>query len=314
MELEQRVKMLEQEVEVLKHQLQTTLLDIQELLLTNAYPSLRSEESGSARTASRKMPQAVEEPVEQVVPVIRRVSLEAADNEDEETPYAEVVEPARKAATKKAVRAPLPADDEPFDEEYDDTPAKPARNGRKPQPRIEDEDEDYTPSRRVAAKKSIRAPLPASDEQPDEEGADVSVRPTVSRNGCRTQPGVEDDNQDYVPAVVGKVIVETPRAQPESLPDLDEWVRNKIEQVGVRRTLELIQLYSDENRITPETREQLLHIVAEARRNSAKRAHNVAQTEQPVSNEEEESQKLILKLIAGVQNAGAGIGRRKKRG
>ncbi|MCB9451232.1 MAG: hypothetical protein H6672_07315 [Anaerolineaceae bacterium] len=43
MDLEKRVQQLEEELEILKHQIQTTLLDIQEQLLTNTYPSLRSE-------------------------------------------------------------------------------------------------------------------------------------------------------------------------------------------------------------------------------------------------------------------------------
>jgi hypothetical protein len=44
MDLEQRVETLEQELQILKNQIQTTLLDIQEQILTNAYPSLRAEE------------------------------------------------------------------------------------------------------------------------------------------------------------------------------------------------------------------------------------------------------------------------------
>lgn len=44
MDLEQRVETLEQELQILKNQIQTTLLDIQEQLLTNAYPSLRAED------------------------------------------------------------------------------------------------------------------------------------------------------------------------------------------------------------------------------------------------------------------------------
>lgn len=43
MDLERRVKNLEQEVEILKNQIQSTLLDIQEKVLTNTYSSLRAE-------------------------------------------------------------------------------------------------------------------------------------------------------------------------------------------------------------------------------------------------------------------------------
>src|SRR5690242_17235414 len=45
MDLEHRVQMLEQEHQILKGQIQATLLDIQEQLLTNAYPALRAEEA-----------------------------------------------------------------------------------------------------------------------------------------------------------------------------------------------------------------------------------------------------------------------------
>lgn len=45
MDLEKRVEMLEQEVQLLKNQIQATLLDIQEQILTNAYPSLRAEDA-----------------------------------------------------------------------------------------------------------------------------------------------------------------------------------------------------------------------------------------------------------------------------
>jgi hypothetical protein len=43
MDLERRVEALEKELQVLKGQIQATLLDIQEQILTNAYPTLRAE-------------------------------------------------------------------------------------------------------------------------------------------------------------------------------------------------------------------------------------------------------------------------------
>jgi hypothetical protein len=45
MDLEQRIQALEQEVQILKNQIQATLLDVQEQLLTNAYPSLIAADS-----------------------------------------------------------------------------------------------------------------------------------------------------------------------------------------------------------------------------------------------------------------------------
>lgn len=52
MDLEQRVKMLEQEVLILKNQIQASLLDIQELLLVQHHPSLRA--TGIANPDSRR--------------------------------------------------------------------------------------------------------------------------------------------------------------------------------------------------------------------------------------------------------------------
>lgn len=52
MDLEHRVTVLEQELTILKNQIQATLLDIQEQLLTGHYPALRAE--GPAPTESRE--------------------------------------------------------------------------------------------------------------------------------------------------------------------------------------------------------------------------------------------------------------------
>lgn len=93
MKLEQRVQALEQEVQslqnelqLLKNQIQATLLDIREQLLTNAYPSLRADQLPPAGppslakvvTSARVQPagessQAYEE--ETPAPTVRRVSL-----------------------------------------------------------------------------------------------------------------------------------------------------------------------------------------------------------------------------------------------
>ncbi len=52
MDLEQKVQRLEQEILLLKAQIQTTLLDIQEQLLNNAYPELRTESGTSAKATA----------------------------------------------------------------------------------------------------------------------------------------------------------------------------------------------------------------------------------------------------------------------
>ncbi len=56
MDLEQRVQVLEQELEVLKNQIQATLLEIQGQLSTNTYPSLRAEETPSSPRSTTSAP------------------------------------------------------------------------------------------------------------------------------------------------------------------------------------------------------------------------------------------------------------------
>jgi len=102
MDLEHRVQMLEQELQILKGQIQATLLEIQEHLLTNAYPALRAEEpprtagSNPAPTASKigamsagpngahaqvEVPDDEEESAVTmpVPPIVRRVTLEGTN-------------------------------------------------------------------------------------------------------------------------------------------------------------------------------------------------------------------------------------------
>ncbi len=88
MNLEQRVQMLEEEVQILKNQIQTTLLAIQEQILTNTYPNLRGEDAGSPQ--SDHAPEAstngqVVKPVEGLRGV-NRVSFDGGDQASVEMP------------------------------------------------------------------------------------------------------------------------------------------------------------------------------------------------------------------------------------
>lgn len=100
MNLEQRVQVLEQELQILKNQIEATLLDIQENLLTNAYPSLRAAE-----------PPAVENKEAAQQPNVHRVSMkeiEAPPVTDEDTAeYPPIHTPVEAPAAPKAVTAKL---------------------------------------------------------------------------------------------------------------------------------------------------------------------------------------------------------------
>src|SRR5690242_5356245 len=66
MDLESRVQALEQELEILKNQIQVTLLEIQEQVLANSYPSLRGDDHNSPPPNN---PQPERPLVQQVMPV-----------------------------------------------------------------------------------------------------------------------------------------------------------------------------------------------------------------------------------------------------
>ncbi len=113
MNLEQRVQILEEEVQLLKNQIQTTLLVIQEQILSNTYPSLRGEEAGSYQ--ADHMPET--SPLVQVVkPVeglrgVNRVSLDTTDQVSVETPVvraAATSAPAMTPPSYPSTPAPVP--------------------------------------------------------------------------------------------------------------------------------------------------------------------------------------------------------------
>lgn len=100
MDLEQRVTMLEQEIQILKNQIQTTLLDIQEHLLTNAYPTLRAEDDSDAPS-----PQ---------LPPVKTVRLNADELSEPAAPVAPNPDPAPWAAPESTPDLPSRPTPTPF--------------------------------------------------------------------------------------------------------------------------------------------------------------------------------------------------------
>lgn len=89
MNLEQRVTMLEEEVQLLKNQIQTTLLAIQEQILSNTYPNLRGEGIEAVQLIEHVPEGSVNSQAAKGVDSLRgvnRVSFESADQPSVETP------------------------------------------------------------------------------------------------------------------------------------------------------------------------------------------------------------------------------------
>lgn len=79
MDLEKRVEQLEQELQILKNQIQPSLLDIREFVLTNAYPSLRAEAPATPRPVVYREPEPEAAP-ETPLPV-RKVNLNEVETQ-----------------------------------------------------------------------------------------------------------------------------------------------------------------------------------------------------------------------------------------
>lgn len=228
MELEQRVQALEQEVQLLKSQIQAILLDIQEQLLTNAYPSLRTQE---AHLEMPGQPSPASTNGRESAPVrnVKRVVLEeGGDGDDEPAPPfpAKVTQPRRLAP-------------EPRHE----------ASGEMEQwvsDKIEEVGVKHT--RRLIDVYAERGEINPDEQQAllhlvalHEENSGSKPR----RNGSTAFQRVE--------------VVPEPRREPSS--EMAQWVSDKIKEVGIKNTRRLIDVYVQRGEVTPEEQDALLQLV-----------------------------------------------------
>lgn len=195
MDLENRVKQLEQEVAVLKGQIQTTLLDIQEQLLTNAYPALRSE-AFQAPVAPRREPE---------------------------------------HARQDAVTAAPP-----------DAPAAPAVAELPP----------------VAMR-----PLASLPEQDCPPAPVIQVRIAPSAEDTLVQPSpirtlrIDDSAADNKPLPLQEIIPAGEELGHSMVDQLADWTASSVEDIGVERTLALVESYARRGKLTAAMRETLLQAI-----------------------------------------------------
>ncbi|MCC6804419.1 MAG: hypothetical protein IT319_16165 [Anaerolineae bacterium] len=300
MNLEQRVQVLEQEVQLLKAQIQATLLDMQEQLLNAKYPILRAEEPVSAAPAPAAAPAASASPV-------RRVVL--TEPEPEEAPVD--VRPARSPAAHISDDVDVvPAAVKVRSNSYPFAPAAepPGFNA------ADWEDEEYEQPR---ASRVAEAPKPRRGKWEEEEYG----QPRQPRITEPPMPADDEAARDWI--------------------ELENWVSQKVEKLGINRTRELINLYTRQERFSRQERELLLQFVsiydgtskpASAQQSKAAAARSSAPAERPsivpqtravveeirnelrqkrnaAKNKTEtyplsEQQELVMRLIAGILNAG----------
>jgi hypothetical protein len=286
MDLEQRVQALEQELQILKNQIQATLLDIREQVLNNTYPALRAEDTTVANNGST-------------------LPLPSVPAPRPPAPVPVALPPVEMPHVRQIVLSNTPDIDEPDTEEIIRQPEfRPAVPTPRARPEIKPKENGKARQRfselQKVALDDIRGKLPD----------DPTMEDTAS-----TLPFVTD--VDDIPSFITE-------AEWVNLEMLEEWVNKRVEKIGAKRTRALIKKYEADGRLSIKTRDVLLQLISIV---------GIEQTPEPVQppppptrehtpppdltpevkKEEEPPHNTILKLIAGVQNAGAST-RRKKNG
>jgi hypothetical protein len=305
MNLEQRVTMLEQELQILKNQIQATLLDIQEQLLTNTYPSLRAEtrpEPAPVKTISAQPagPAKTEEQIREVAPPAHKPQLRQVSLKEME-PYQEPP-------------APSPAPER--------TPTYPSRQNAQP----------YGEAASIKPASAYAEPKPEANPVLRRHRADpASYHPHGDAPGPQALPFAVDD--DLPPAAAAE---DTPISQVDwaILEQLEEWTIRRINKFGPRRTRELIKQYAAEGHIAPPVKDSLLQLVSIITGETALQgpngdnfapdrktmSHRLAPPDgaalQPPNDSDGEnvSPNLILRLIAGIATLGTSNSRSKSHG
>lgn len=228
MNLEQRVQALEEEVQILKNQIQATLLDIQESLLSNTYPTLRSVQIA--------LPVTVETPREP--------------------------EPAPKMVTAPLV-TPQPMPQQPV-----------------PQPMPQPTSQPAPAHAKVVSMRDLE-----SQAFPDESpyGAAPQYQPEVYEPVPRMKQTGRLVEPDYMapPPARPAPVVEEPQAAPPTrrrgkkndsdelspsdwaaLTKLEDWTRQRVEEIGAPSTRTLIEQYARKRKLAPDVADALIQFIA----------------------------------------------------
>lgn len=314
MELEARVQALEQELQILKNQIQATLLDIQAQLLTNAYPSLRTEETQPTAAPSPIYQQIKPEPeikVEEEQPEVistakvRKVSLDQVrgkqnakslppTQQPEEQMDWDAVNEWEKWASSKVKEIGVSrtqtlihmyAQNGRFTQQvadillqvvslYEEETIVPPQNGNS-RPHL-------TPASQPQAA-APRQTVPTSKSQPV---ASVKSANTLKKQLAPKPQSVTVDAKPATPSKPQSAVKAKPAPRPQAVKSAQQ---TSGTQSKTKKITSVQPVVSQEKRTAP------LDVVK-------------------TTEHEDESRTLILKLMAGIQNAGAGVKRGNKRG
>lgn len=284
MNLEDRVQILEKEVQLLKGEIQALLLDMQEYLLNQTHPELRTVNS--------------EQP---------------APNRRETT---------RDTQELQRVQVPAEADNAPYPQQaHDVPPVHPTPDIRDTQ-RIDRDDRIHQGIPHQTARESSNHVPSVTPPQPE-----VQKRTTTTRQREHKHPPSRDAD---APNGWASDITETQQWLPTH--KLESWALRKLNKYGAQRTRKLVEHHASEGNLDEEQVGLLMQFIDlyELKHRSAPSIpptppsasdHQTVSVPAPQAPEDveiefqdENKSNLILRLIAGVQNAGIGITRRNPDG
>jgi hypothetical protein len=336
MDLEHRVKALEEELDILKNQIQATLFEIQEQILSNAYPELRAEgtpDSGRrpapSITDQKRQTPSVEMPavrIDGTMPQAAMLLPHSDPNHDNGNSY-----PPEQMQFSGVRSFTF---DENEEEQYYEQPQPVKVNRRNP----ENGYHNQYPAP-PAQQNNPRRP----QGQPPRNTAAQKKSPATNKHAPAPEP---DQMETEITAddITGKGVSWT------TLAELEGWASREVARIGATRTRELIKDFAHEGYFSRKIRDTLLDLVTTYEEILAERSANEVVDNLPsaahapyeadidatrpnrpdnlpaaaqqdgdprLSTSEvaqaEGKSRTILRLIAGVTNAGMGIQRGNKR-
>lgn len=296
MDLEQRIQNLEQEMEILKNQIQVTLLDIQEHVLTNRYPSLRAEEAPSRpqtahNGAAPQVPTA--NPMMAPIQAVRTVGSAEILDDSQDGNSAPV------SVRKVAFEPPAPTEPQ--------VPVRAPAPKRTPPPQ-QQADWDELSALETWTQKKLRKLGPERTRELIKIYADRG----------RFSSAVKDTLLGFV-SVYGGIPRKRQRREPTR-----QATQGKRQQTQSKRQSAQKKRRSSQNnhKNGQSRREQSMQAVDQPRRRKrratatqeAVRSRQRANSKPALNEDADKNHNVVLRLIAGVQNAGAGVNWRKKNG
>jgi hypothetical protein len=283
--LEQRVQTLEQEFDILKQQIQAALLDIQEQLLTNAHPSLRAEDPAvSASGQSIAVPEQRAQPLS----AIHSVPATASPPEAEQGGSSGGESASPPAVRKVSLDDLVPSPPESPAQQHETTAVAPAA------PEV-----DWSDQARL--ERWVKGKVAEMGGERTRSLIEAYAR--KGRFSAQIQRtllelvAIYDTNGMSSPKRIGNQRVST---------------QTQVEQ-GARPGLRSQNGTSSSQSVPQSPGSDRLKPVAQERSRASRDASPADEfSEEEVF--EDEKQHLVLRLIAGVQNASAGVFRKRKEG